>query len=125
VANFCFQTQATNIWIGAREPAEYFREVEQIHPGALASQRIPVDPELCRVENYREFLKARRELLAKAANRFLEELVEGKKKALTTYAPEAESAAPEPWQPAHPAQGVRKLLKWIAAHGLPRPDLTD
>ena len=46
VANFCFLTKDTNLQIGARPPSEYFLEVEQKHPGALASQWIPMDREL-------------------------------------------------------------------------------
>jgi len=45
--------------------------VESKHPGVLASQWIPEDPALWQVENYPDFLAARRELLAGAANSFL------------------------------------------------------
>jgi hypothetical protein len=38
---------------------------------------MPMDLELWKYENYREFLKARRELLAKAANEFLDSLYAG------------------------------------------------
>ena len=46
VANFCFLTQDANLAIGKRKPEDYFREVEDKHPGALASQWIPDDPAL-------------------------------------------------------------------------------
>src|SRR5919199_240699 len=78
IANFCFLTQEANRDISATAPATYFEAVEEKHPGALASQWIPLDRRLWRVENYREFLAARRELLAEAANRFLDELLKGK-----------------------------------------------
>lgn len=74
VANFCFLTKGTNISISDRDPAEYFEAVEQSVPGALASQWIPLDPELRKVENYREFLSQRRDLLADSINSFLDEL---------------------------------------------------
>lgn len=45
-----------------------------MHPGALASQWIPDDRELWKIENYTEFLAARKELLAKEANRRLANL---------------------------------------------------
>ncbi|GGN96474.1 hypothetical protein GCM10010112_87750 [Actinoplanes lobatus] len=77
VANFCFLTQQTNLKIGKRSPKEYFVEVEQKHPGALASQWIPLDPDLWKPENYLSFLAARRKLLATAANTFLAELRDG------------------------------------------------
>lgn len=74
VANFCFLTQQTNLAIGKRPPEDYFVETEQAHPGALASQWIPMDQSLWKVDRYLDFLEARRELLAKAANSFLDEL---------------------------------------------------
>ena len=40
---FCFLTRDTNRDSLARLPEEYFPEVEQAHPGAPASQWIPVD----------------------------------------------------------------------------------
>lgn len=74
IANFCFLTQDTNLVVGKRCPEEYFAEAEAKHPGVLASQWIPTDPELWKVERYRDFLDARRELLAEAAQSFLTEL---------------------------------------------------
>ena len=52
LANFCFLTRDTNLQISDRLPEEYFREVESNHPGALASQWIPTDPELWKLGNY-------------------------------------------------------------------------
>lgn len=77
IANFCFLTQATNLEIGKRAPEEYFAEVEAKNPGVLASQWIPTDPKLWTVDRYPDFLAARRELLAEAAQSFLEELSSG------------------------------------------------
>ncbi|MEV0419111.1 GmrSD restriction endonuclease domain-containing protein [Streptosporangium canum] len=77
VANFCFLTQETNLAIGKRDPREYFAEAEEKHPGVLASQWIPADPDLWRVERYPDFLAARRELLAQAVQSFLAELRNG------------------------------------------------
>jgi hypothetical protein len=77
VANFCFLTQDTNLAIGKREPEEYFEAVEAKHPGVLASQWIPQDRTLWRIDRYPEFLAARRELLANAANAFLDRLRSG------------------------------------------------
>jgi len=77
IANFCFLTQATNLEIGKRAPQEYFAEVEEKNPGVLASQWIPTDPDLWTVDRYPDFLEARRELLAEAAQSFLEELRSG------------------------------------------------
>jgi hypothetical protein len=74
VANFCFLTQDTNLAIGKRKPEDYFGAVEAKNPGALASQWIPQDPELWRIDRYPDFLAARRELLAGAANGLLDQL---------------------------------------------------
>ncbi|MCW6003766.1 DUF262 domain-containing protein [Micromonospora sp. CPCC 205371] len=79
VANFCFLTQQTNLSIGKRAPEDYFAEVQEKHPGALESQWIPMDRELWKADNYLDFLAARRELLAGAANSFLAELRDGVK----------------------------------------------
>ncbi len=78
IANFCFLGPGSEAELGEREPAEYFAEVERRNPGALASQWIPTDPSLWRVENYREFLRARRKLLSASADAFLEKLRTGK-----------------------------------------------
>jgi hypothetical protein len=77
VANFCFLTQETNLAIGKRAPEAYLAEVETRHPGALASQWIPTDPDLWKPARYLDFLAARRQLLADAANAFLAELRSG------------------------------------------------
>ena len=77
VANFCFLTKDTNLDISNKLPEVYFPQVEAAHPGALASQWIPDDPQLWRVDRYRDFLVARQELLAKATNTFLAELLHG------------------------------------------------
>ncbi len=77
LANFTFLTAECNQKLSDRPPHEYFEEVEKKQPGALESQWIPMDPDLWRVENYRKFLAARRQLLADAANRLLKDLLTG------------------------------------------------
>lgn len=77
VANLCFLTRETSLVIAKRKPEEYCSAVESAHPGALASQWIPEDPALWRVDRYPDFLAARRELLATAANSFLDRLRSG------------------------------------------------
>jgi len=71
IANFCFLTKGTNLNISDERPEVYFEEIEANHPGALASQWIPTDRSLWRIENYQGFLAARRELLAIEANKQL------------------------------------------------------
>jgi hypothetical protein len=77
VANLCFLNRETSLVIGKRKPGEYFSAVGATHPGALASQWIPQDPALWRIDRYPDFLAARRELLAAAANGFLSQLRSG------------------------------------------------
>src|SRR5262249_22526131 len=77
IANFTFLTQETNGIVNDREPAEYFEEILRKHPRALESHWIPMDRSLWKMENYGRFLEARRELLADAANRFLQGLLDG------------------------------------------------
>jgi hypothetical protein len=87
IANFCFQTKGTNLDISDERPEVYFEEVEALHPGALASQWIPMDRQLWRLDRYTDFLAARRELLAAEANRRLAELLHGDEKWLTGTSP--------------------------------------
>lgn len=75
LANLCFLTKDTNLHIGNRLPQDYFQEIEQNNPGALASQWIPLDPELWKIENYRDFLEARKALLAEEVNKQMRELL--------------------------------------------------
>lgn len=77
LGNFCFLTKDTNLIIRDRLPEEYFPEIEIKHPGALASQWIPQDPELWKIENYRMFLEARKTLLAEETNKRMAELLHG------------------------------------------------
>jgi Protein of unknown function DUF262 len=77
LANLTFLTKATNLEVTNRDPAEYIPAYEERHPGVLASHWIPMDPALWKIENYSDFLTARRELLAEAANGFLGDLAGG------------------------------------------------
>ncbi len=124
VANYCFLTQITNLEISAKSPEVYFEEVERNHPGALASQWIPMDRELWKVENYREFLKARRELLATAANNFLDELLNGvgtvQQIEYATVLQEPVAVVPE--DDAEDRE-IRELIAWLEQRHLPQPEL--
>ena len=61
IANFTFLTQDTNLKISDHKPSDYLAEYSQKHPGALESHWIPMDRELWKVENYPQFLSARRD----------------------------------------------------------------
>jgi hypothetical protein len=77
LANFCFLTKDTNLNISDTLPEEYFPRVEEKYPGSLASQWIPSDPQLWKLEHFRDFLETRKELLAAEANRQFEALLHG------------------------------------------------
>ncbi|MBS4060370.1 MAG: DUF262 domain-containing protein [Bacteroidetes bacterium] len=77
LANFCFLTKDTNLDISATPPEKYFPEVERNHPGALASQWIPMDEKLWKLENFRDFLETRKTLLAEEVNKRMQDLLHG------------------------------------------------
>lgn len=75
IANRAFLTQETNQEISNRLPEEYLPEVEARFPGALSKQFIPMDPLLWRLDRYEDFLAARRELLARKINEYMNALI--------------------------------------------------
>ncbi|MCK8781885.1 DUF262 domain-containing protein [Rhizobium sp. NTR19] len=77
IANFCFLTKDTNLSIRDTLPEVYFPKIESKHPGALASQWIPMDESLWKIDRYADFLEARKELLAAEANKRFASLLHG------------------------------------------------
>jgi hypothetical protein len=126
IANFTFLTQDTNLLVSDREPLEYLEEYAAKHPGAIESHWIPMDRELWRLENYLDFLPARRELLAQAANEFLDSLAEG-------MVPEPEFAEPiaEPGEPVvlggvatdEEEENLIAIAAWVEEQGLASGEL--
>lgn len=120
LSNFCFLTKDTNLVITDRLPEEYFPKVEAAHPGALASQWIPTDPALWRIENFREFLEARKALLAAELNRRMEDLLHGDSRWLAGSSPVALSApATGGVTSSDEEQQLEALNLWMEAEGLP------
>ena len=121
LANFSLLTKETNLKLSDRLPEEYFPEIEEKHPGALASHWIPADPDLWRIERYADFLAARKVLLADEANRRLADLLHGDLRWLD---------GPAPAIPAWPVLGgitseeeeraLEELNGWIEEQGLPK-----
>ncbi|MDQ8192524.1 hypothetical protein QEH58_19645 [Roseibacillus persicicus] len=100
---------------------DYFPEIEAAHSGTLASQWIPQDPELWKIENYEAFLRAREELLAEEANRCLGDLLHGENHWL-----EDRSTLPVPTveklgsiDSEEEEQELSALNTWVSARGLP------
>ena len=77
LANFSFLTAKSNQTISASDPAVYLAEAEERNPGVLKSQWIPEDKRLWSIGRYLDFLAARRDLLASAANQLLDTLRSG------------------------------------------------
>jgi len=132
VANFCFLTKDTNLKISATPPEVYFEQVEAAHPGALASQWIPTDRALWKMDRYLDFLEVRKQLLADATNAFLGGLL---------HAPVDEK--PAAVDPTEPGDGIvvggiesedeqeklDEINKWVTERQLPEGhmayELTD
>jgi hypothetical protein len=77
IANFTFLTADTNLKVSNRDPQSYLAAYAEKDENLVLSHWIPLDPQLWRVEAYADFLAARRELLASAANEFLDGLAKG------------------------------------------------
>ena len=125
LANFCFLTKDTNLNITDRLPEEYFPKIEAAHPGALASQWIPTDPALWKVENFREFLEARKALLAAELNRRMEELLHGDNRWLagpTATVPAVSVVVGDVSSEEEEAQ-LESINHWMEQQGLPRGTL--
>jgi hypothetical protein len=122
LGNFCFLTRDTNLEISNRLPQDYFPEIEKAHPGALASQWIPMDERLWRIENFRGFLDERKRLLADELNVRLKELLHGETQWLQdtsriepALAIEADGVTSEAEE-----HQLEALNDWVAAQLLPR-----
>lgn len=75
VANRAFLTADANQSISNRPPHEYLSEIEERFPSALTHQFIPMDPSLWHVDRFEDFLSARREIMARKMNEFMDSLI--------------------------------------------------
>jgi hypothetical protein len=127
VSNFCFLTKDTNLDISNRLPEEYFPEVEKKHPGALASQWIPMNKNLWRIENYEAFMEERKSLLAAEANNRFAELLHGDERWLD----EASVVATQSTSPViggvssdEEEREIAALNSWVKSLGLPQGEMS-
>lgn len=122
LANFCFLTKDTNLDISDRLPEEYFPKIEAAHPGALASQWIPTDTALWKIENFREFLEARKVLLAAELNRRMEDLLHGDTRWLAgpTAAVPAVAVVTGGITSEEEEEQLEAINDWMEQQGLPR-----
>ncbi|MDE2860449.1 MAG: DUF262 domain-containing protein [Chloroflexota bacterium] len=97
LANFTFLTQSCNLEVSNRYPSEYLPKYRDSQSGAVESHWIPMDEDLWQIGRYRDFLAKRRELLAAAANGFLDALREGSvppSDAISTSLEDSEEVSP-------------------------------
>ncbi len=123
LANFTWLTMPCNTKIGPTPPEEYFPHYEAMHPGVLASHWIPMDEQLWRIENYHEFLAVRRELLAAAANEFLDKLLHGdmpEGETIPISHNQFESPRPVSVASDEEEATLQAAMDWMESKGLPR-----
>lgn len=121
LGNFCFLTKDTNLQISDRLPEDYFPEIEAAHPGALASQWIPNDPVLWKLENFRDFLETRKELLAAELNWQMEKLLHGDTRWLAgDTVPRVEPLVVGGISSDEEEQELEALNDWVESEGLSR-----
>ncbi len=126
LANYCFLTKNTNLYIRDRLPEEYFPEVEETHPGALVSQWVPSDPMLWKVENFLDFLEARKVLLAEEMNACMAELLHGETRWLEGTPASVPAAVSMVGGIAseEEEEQLRALNHWVEDRGLPHGALS-
>ena len=76
ITNRVILTQVANRRKSNKLAENYLRKVKEKYPQALKLQSIPMNEELWKLENFEEFLKARRKLLARELNTFLSTLAD-------------------------------------------------
>ena len=121
LSNFTFLTQECNVQVSNKYPSDYIPNFEQLQPGVVASHWMPMDPDLWGMDRYPDFLSARRELLAAAANEFLDSLQEGSMQVVEVVA--AISDTEEDRQSLLASHEEDELLLeaniWVMEQGLP------
>lgn len=126
LANFTFLTQETNLLVSDKDPGKYIAEYAEKHPGTIESHWIPMDPELWKIENYRHFLAARRELLTQAANNFLNGLLAGSVPESRITIPvleRTEAIVPGSVASEDEEQIIIDCAEWVSAQGLPEGEI--
>lgn len=71
ITNRAILTSLENRTKSAKYAEVYLSQVKELYPNALKLQCIPEDKELWKIENYEEFIKTRRTLLADNLNNYL------------------------------------------------------
>jgi hypothetical protein len=122
LGNYCFLTKDSNLHIRDKLPEDYLPAIENAHPGVLASQWVPDNPELWKIEKYQDFLDARKRLLAKELNRLMEGLLHGDTRWLISAGPSAPAitaTVPDVVSDYEEELELEQLNTWMAERGLP------
>jgi hypothetical protein len=119
VANFALLTKDSNLLISDEDPDTYLAKIAEKFPGALESQWIPMDPMLWKIANYRDFIEARKVLLANSANALLTDLNHGPLPAHIHVQAQL-AAAKGGILDEEEARKLEELNDWIEAQRLPR-----
>ena len=80
IANLVIVTSEANMDFFTDLPEKYLPVVQERYPNELEKQYIPKNEKLWKLDNYEEFLKERRNLIAQAINKFIDELPHEKSK---------------------------------------------
>src|SRR5690606_17649064 len=118
LANFTFLTPSPAMQFAGLPPAAHLGALD---PAARRAQVRPVDPGLWRIENSRDFLDARRQLLAAAANEFLDDLLAGRRPWAQPL--EAIAVSPEVDETDARAMQLRAVVDELAGMGYAKPAL--
>ncbi|WP_372364799.1 DUF262 domain-containing protein [Candidatus Uabimicrobium sp. HlEnr_7] len=105
IANMCLQSGNAEKNMFTTLPQDYLKELDMME---LQKQYIPENQELWQIDNYKEFLKKRRRLIARGINSFLHKIYHGE---LSEYHPETKV-----WQERidEVEQALRKLIAQVA-----------
>jgi len=76
LANRAFLTKGANNKIGNSEPKEYLKKVIDKYPRAMEQQFVSDKEELWKTENFEDFLRDRRQRIAKEINKFVKALID-------------------------------------------------
>ncbi len=76
ITNRAVLTSVANRVKSAQSAESYLAEVKEKFPNSLQLQCIPEDSSLWKLENFEQFLKSRRQILADELNNFLEDITE-------------------------------------------------
>ena len=118
IANFTFLTPSSAMQFAGLDPEAYLGSLD---PAARRSQFLPDDAALWRIENYRDFLDARRQLFASAANEFFDDLLAGRRPWARPL--EAMAVSPEDDETDARAVQIRSLADELAGMGYAKPGL--